>query len=136
MTVTDFGNHANLSSASNLRKQRVNEALATLGALRGVTAAAVVDKDGFVINVRRDFELDVDALGAAAQIVFGAAKRAAQHVRQGETQLVVSENGDGITILAPLASGFVLTVVADGSAMLGALRYEMKDLVPQLNQIF
>lgn len=48
----------------------------------------------------------------------------------------MSENGEGITIIAPLVKGFLLTVVADGSAMLGALRYEMKDLVPQLNQLF
>ena len=136
MSVTELGTPSQLSTASSLRNQRVNEALAALSAMRGVTAAAIVDKDGFVIHVRPEFELDIDALGAATQIVFGAAKRASEHVRQGSTNLVVSENGEGITIIAPLVKGFLLTVVADGSAMLGALRYEMKDLVPQLNQLF
>lgn len=116
--------------------RQIEKILSGLTSLRGVIASAIVDSDGFVTHVRRDFEINTDALGAAVQIVFGAARRAADHVKQGATGLVVSENKEGLVLLAPLVNGFVLAVVADTSAMLGAVRFELKETLPQLNQLF
>lgn len=118
------------------RNQRVEGLLASLVALRGVTTAAIIDSDGFVTHLRRDFEVDTDALGAAVQIVFTAATRAAEQVAQGHTKLILAENKDGIVVLAPLVKGFVLVIVADTSAMLGAVRYEIKESVPELDALF
>lgn len=119
------------------RNQRIDGILASLCALRGVVSAAVVDHDGFVTHIRRDFEIDADALGAAVQIVYASAGRAANQVEQGQTRLVLCENEDGIMIFAPVARGsFTLAIVADGSAMLGALRFEIKGSVPELDQLF
>lgn len=118
------------------RNQRIDGILASLVSLRGVTAAAIVDADGFVTHVRRDFELDTDALGAAVQVVVTAAHRAAEQVEQGASKLVLIENKDGLVMLAPLARGFVLGLVADGSAMLGAVRYELRESAPELDQLF
>jgi predicted regulator of Ras-like GTPase activity (Roadblock/LC7/MglB family) len=122
--------------AMNDRSAKVERILATVAALRGVTAAAVIDSDGLVTHVRRDFEINTDALGAAVQIAFGSAKRASEHVSQGDTHLVLVENKDGLVMLAPLARGFVLALVGDSTAMLGAVRFEVKQTVPDLNQLF
>jgi hypothetical protein len=89
-----------------------------------------------VTHVRRDFEINTDALGAAVQIAFGSARRASDHVSQGATHLVLVENKDGLVMLAPLSKGFVLALVGDSSAMLGAVRFEVKQTVPELNQLF
>lgn len=124
----------NMSRAE--RNQRIDRTLAELGAMRGVTSAAIVDGDGFVTHIRRAFELDTDALGAAVQLMFSAAARSAEQVRHQETRLLLSENKDGILLLAPLTRGFVLVLVADGSAMLGTLRYEVRETVPVLNELF
>src|SRR5690349_11855917 len=102
---------------NNERSTLIERILQNLTSLRGVTAAAIVDNDGFVTHVRRDFDIDTDALGAATQIVYAAARRAAEHVSQGASKIVLSENNDGILLLAPLSKGFVLALVADGSAM-------------------
>ncbi len=118
------------------RSRQIDRLLANLTSLRGVIGAAIVDGDGFVTHIRRDFEINTDALGAAVQIVFGAAKRASEHVKQGTSNLVVSENKEGLVLLAPLSNGFVLAVIADQSAMLGAARFELKETVPLLNQLF
>lgn len=118
------------------RNQRIDRMLADLAALRGVTTAALVDGDGFVTHIRRDFEVDTDALGAAVQLMYSAAQRAAEQVAQQETRLLLSENKDGIVLLAPLARGLVLVLVADESAMLGTVRFEMKETVPELNELF
>jgi len=118
------------------RTSRVEKVLSTVTALRGVTAAAIIDSDGFVTHVRRDFDINTDALGAAVQIAFGSARRASEHVSQGATHLVLVENKDGLVMLAPLAKGFILALVGDSSAMLGAVRFEVKQTIPELNQLF
>ena len=118
------------------RAEQIDRLLVGLSALRGVTAAAVVDQDGFVTHVRRDFEIDTDALGAAVQIMHGSARRAADNVGQGDANIVLSENNDGLVVLAPFGDGLILAVVADKTAMLGALRYEVKGTVSELNRLF
>jgi hypothetical protein len=39
-------------------------------------------------------------------------------------------------MLAPLQKGFILALIGDGSAMLGAVRFEVKQTVPELNLLF
>ena len=80
--------------------------------------------------------VDTDALGAAVQIAFGSARRASEHVAQGLTHLVLVENKDGLVMLAPLAKGFILALVADSSAMLGAVRFQVKQTIPDLVSLF
>ncbi len=121
---------------SNKISDEIDKQLVTLTAIRGVTAAAIVDNDGLVTHIRRDFEVDADALGAAVQIVFGAARRAAENVNQGMSRLVIAENNNGVVVLAPLANEFLLAVIADGSAMLGSVRFEVKQTIPVLNEFF
>ena len=123
-----------LSSAD--RTSQVEKVLRSVTALRGVTAAAIIDSDGFVTHVRRDFDINTDALGAAVQIAFGSARRASEHVSQGATNLVLVENKDGLVMLAPLSKGFILALIGDSSAMLGAVRFEVKQTIPELNQLF
>src|SRR3954447_3406142 len=118
------------------RSHKVDKILGSVTALRGVTAAAIIDSDGLVTHVRRDFEINTDALGAAVQIAFGSARRASEHVSQGQTNMVLVENKEGLVMLAPLHKGFILALVGDSSAMLGAVRFEMKQTVPELNLLF
>jgi len=117
------------------RSTKIDKILANMMALRGVTAAAIIDGDGFVNHVRRDFDINTDALGAAVQIAFGSARRASEHVAQGLTNLVLVENKDGLVMLAPLSKGFVLALVGDTSAILGAVRFEVKQTIPELSQL-
>lgn len=117
------------------RNEGIERILASLVTLRGVTTAALVDEDGLVTHIRRDFEMDADALGAASQVVFAAAKRACQQVRQEAVKLVISENTDGMVLLTPLNKSFILCLVTDTSGMLGTIRFEMRETVPELNNL-
>ena len=117
------------------RTHAIDRLLAELMSLRGVTAAAIVDGDGFVTHIRKDFEVNSDALGVAVQIMFGASSRSSQHVQQGTTSLVVVENHDGVIVVAPVTPGFTLALVADTSAMLGSLRFEVKETLPVLARV-
>lgn len=117
------------------RNEQIDRLLAGLTALRGVIAAAIVDQDGFVTQIRRDFEIDTDALGAAVQIMHGSALRAAGNVDQGQTDIVLCENREGLILLAGFGDGFILAIVADKTAMLGAVRFEVKETVKELGQL-
>lgn len=118
------------------RDAALDHLLQRLTALRGVTAAAIVDADGFSIRLRHDFDIDEDALGVAVQIVLGAARQAAEKVQHGDTDMLLSENRNGLVLLAPLKKDLALVVMTDRSAMLGAVRFELRETVPQVNHLF
>jgi uncharacterized protein len=134
MSGTQISNVAPLPPQHTNRGKQIDGVLVALTGMRGVTAAAVVDSDGLVTHIRRDFDVDTDALGAAVQITYGAASRASQHVRHGAARVIISENNDGMVLLAPLSKGFMLAVITDSNAMLGAVRFEIKESVQLLNQ--
>lgn len=118
------------------RNERIDAALVNLSSLRGVTAAAVVDGDGLVTHIRRDFDVNTDALGAGVQVVLGAAQRASENVDQETTKMVICENKEGYILLSPIAKGLLLVLVADSEALLGTIRFELRETLPTLTQVF
>ena len=118
------------------RNSKIERVLKNIVGLRGVTAAVIVDSDGLVTHAQKDFDIDADALGAAVQIAFGSAHQASEHVRLGATHLVLVENKEGLVMLAPLSKGLILALVADTSSLLGAVRFEVKQTIPALNELF
>lgn len=125
-----------MSLSRRERNEQLELALADLAGLRGVTTAALVDSDGFVTHVRRDFEIDLDALGAAVRLMTASAERAADQTGQQSSRMVISENRQGVMLAAPLENGFTLAIVADPSALLGTVRYELKQSVPEIEGLF
>ncbi len=118
------------------RNEAVDNILRSLTALKGVTAAAIVDNDGLVTSIRKEFNVNTDALGASVQIVFGAATRAAEHANQNSVKIVICENKNGYIMMAPLTMGLMLALFTDEDALLGAVRYEIKETLPALNRLF
>lgn len=119
-----------------IRNEAVDTILRGLTGLKGVTAAAIVDNDGLVTSIRREFDVNTDALGASVQIVFGAASRAAHHANQESVNIVICENEEGYIMMAPLKQGLMLALFTDEDALLGAVRYEIKETLPALNQLY
>ena len=118
------------------RDKKLDQILAGIIRVRGVTAAAMVDGDGFVTHIRRDFEINTDALGVGVQIALGAALQTSQKVLSAVCNIVLIESKDGLILLAPLVRGFVLAVTTDDSAMMGAVRFEMKETIVDINRMF
>ncbi len=114
------------------RRIRMDKVLRSLTSLKGVTAASVVDPDGLPIANRNEFELDSDALSASVQIVSTTAETISQQVGHGLPFLIITECKGGLVVVAPLGKGFLLTVVSDSQAMLGTVRYEIKESIPEL----
>jgi predicted regulator of Ras-like GTPase activity (Roadblock/LC7/MglB family) len=123
----------------NTRKSHSSEIdsiLRNLMSTQGVTAAAIVDSDGFVTHIQRDSEINTDAIGASVQVVFGAAARSAQHVGHNSTNMVICENTEGYILSTPIEAGFILAVVTQRDALLGRVRFELKETIPVLKKLF
>jgi hypothetical protein len=125
---------ANAPSAPG-RTKEIDSVLHSLTSLRGVVAAAIVDDDGFVTHLRSNKRIDPDAIGASVQIMLGAARQTSHRLEQGSTAMVAAENADGMMLLCPLEHGFALAIISDPSAMLGSMRFEVKELITVLNHV-
>jgi len=126
-------------TAIDSRKKSIDDIdriLRDLMNLQGVTAAAIVDRDGLVTHIRRNFDINTDALGVSVQIVFGAASKSATHVNHRSADIVICENVDGYVLLAPITSGVMLSLVTDDDALLGRVRFELKEAIPSLKKLF
>ncbi|NOU14730.1 MAG: hypothetical protein HOO92_12340 [Methylococcaceae bacterium] len=122
-----------------IRKTQVSEIdqiLRNLMSIQGVSAAAIVDNEGLVTHIHRDFEINTDAIGASVQVVFGAASRAALHVGHHVTNLVICENAEGFILAMPIDAGFMLALVTERDALLGRVRFELKETIPVLKKLF
>ena len=121
------------------RKSQANEIdsiLRNLMSIQGVSAAAIIDSDGFVTHIQRDYEINTDAIGASVQVVFGAASKAASHVGHLMTELVICENSEGYLLSTPIQAGFMLALVTKRDALLGRVRFELKETIPVLKKLF
>jgi len=114
----------------------IDHILRNLMNIQGVSAAAIVDSDGLVTHIHRDFEINTDAIGASVQIVFGAAAKSARHVGHQNTNIVICENTEGYIFTAPIEGGFMLALVTAREALLGRVRFELKETIPVLKKLF
>ncbi len=114
----------------------IDSILRNLMGIQGVSAAAIVDSDGLVTHIHRDYEINTDAIGASVQVVFGAASKAALHVGHHVTNMVICENTEGYILSMPIEAGFMLALVTDRDALLGRVRFELKETIPVLKKLF
>lgn len=114
----------------------IDAILRNLMGIQGVSAAAIVDSDGLVTHIQRESDVNTDAIGASVQVVFGAASRAAQHVGHHSTNMVICENAEGFILSTPVEAGFMLALVTQRDALLGRVRFELKETIPVLKKLF
>jgi predicted regulator of Ras-like GTPase activity (Roadblock/LC7/MglB family) len=115
----------------------IAELLSNLTKVDGVKASALIGKDGFVIEqkMRDGVSIDMETVGA---IVIGGlhsseAIGAELNVGKVEQSMVEYENGIIFSKLLP-EGNVILTVIADQSAMLGNIRYQVAKLAPELQK--
>jgi len=94
--------------------------------VEGVFAAVVVGRDGFVIESSVSGKIDVEALGAMASTGLGTSEAMGNTLGKGELADMIVELEKGPIILAPLSADELIALVADSSANIGRIRYELK----------
>lgn len=92
----------------------------------GVTAAVVVGRDGFVIESAVHGKADVEALGAMASTGLGTSEAMGNSLGKGELYQMLVEMEMGPIILAALTDNELIAIVADSTANVGRIRYDLK----------
>jgi hypothetical protein len=50
--------------------------------------------------------------------------------------MVICENTEGYILSTPIEAGFILAVVTQRDALLGRVRFELKETIPVLKKLF
>ncbi len=92
----------------------------------GVVMAGIIGKDGFMIEYASNGEVDVDAVAAMTSSAMGTAESVGQEVGRGDAIQIIMEYVGGNILVSPISDNEIVSVVSDGSANLGRIRYEIK----------
>ena len=94
--------------------------------VEGISAAVVVGRDGFVIESAVSGKIDIEALGAMASTGLGTSEAMGSTLEKGELSQMIVELEKGPILLSPLSPDELIAIVADTSANIGRIRYELK----------
>ena len=95
--------------------------------IEGVSTAVVIGRDGFVIESAVSGKVDIEALGAMASTGLGTSEAMGSTLGKGELSQMLVELEKGPIILSPLSvADELIAIVADTTANIGRIRYELK----------
>ncbi|MCD1295939.1 dynein regulation protein LC7 [Methanocella sp. CWC-04] len=94
--------------------------------VEGVSAAAILGRDGFIIEHVSNITMDVDALGAMASTSVGTSEAMGIELGKGNFEQVLVELQNGPIMLSLVTENEILAIVAEPGANLGRIRYEVK----------
>jgi hypothetical protein len=113
-------------TSANLKKS-----LITLSKTEGVRAVVLLSRDGFIIDSQISEQVDVEAIGAIISSNTGSSEVMGKNLGLGAFNQSMVEFEGGV-VLVTLTSDLITAVVADPSANLGALRYNIKKFTPEI----
>ncbi len=93
--------------------------------VKGVTGAALVGRDGFVIESSTSHDIDMDSLGALVATAIGTAESLGKEFDLGAVDQYMAEFANGKVVMSP-AMDDILAVSTDSSAVIGGVRYAIK----------
>lgn len=99
--------------------------------VKGVTAVALVGRDGFVIESMANGSMDMEALGAMVATAIGTSETLGAEFELGTMDQYLAEFKHGKVLMAAVNDD-ILAVVTDTSAVIGAVRYAIRKNLPNV----
>ena len=100
-----------------------------------IQAAALVSLDGFTMASALPTGMQADRVGAMSAAILGLGERAAAELGRGHLSQVFIEGENGYVLLVAAGGRAVLTAMAEPSAKLGLVIYDMKATADRIGQI-
>jgi hypothetical protein len=94
-----------------------------------------VSLDGFTMASALPREMQSDRVGAMSAAILALGERASAELGRGQLSQVFIEGEDGYVFLVAAGSWAVLTAIADPSAKLGLIIYDMKKTAESIGHI-
>jgi uncharacterized protein len=89
--------------------------------VNGVAAAALIGRDGFVIEIVQVYPVDIDALGVLCSGQLKFFERKGRELRMGLPRQIVQEYRDGTLLISPVTWDEFLVVLTKTNRGLGHL---------------
>ena len=109
--------------------------LARLAAVDGVALAALVDREGYLIESAGDMVLEAETAAALAASLAEAAEGVGRELSQGGLTSLVAEFDTGILLVNAAGPGTLLATAVYDPAVLGKVRYHVKQMLPDLYRV-
>ena len=101
--------------------------------LEGINAAVVVNRDGFMIDgMMRTGQIDMEYMAAIISAGIGSSEQMARQLELGGITLSMVECEKGVVMVILLDEEAIMAVVADPTATLGNIRYQLKKRLPEI----
>ena len=111
--------------------ETLKDALQDFLNIDGVTAVAIVGRDGFVIENATSIKIDQDALGAVVASAIGASEMIGKDFDMGKLEQYLLEVATGKAIIAA-AGEDILVLITNAQAVIGSVRYAVKKNIDAL----
>jgi len=109
--------------------------LSRLAAVPGVALAALVDREGFLIESAGDLVLEAETDAALAACLAEASEAIGRDLRQGALVSLIAEYESGLVLVNSAGGGAMLATVLCDPTLLGRVRYHVKQTLPDLAKI-
>lgn len=109
--------------------------LSRLAAVPGVALAALVDREGFLIESAGDLVLEAETDAALAACLAEASEAVGRDLRQGPLVSLIAEYESGLVLVNDAGGGTMLATVLCDPTLLGRVRYHVKQTLPDLAKI-
>lgn len=104
----------------------IRDLVATIRRFDGVTAAAVLGRDGLLIDHDADAGLDAEQVAAHVPAILQYADELGTAAAAGAVQTAILEHQDAIAVLTSMSHDVVLLVLVRPDANIGALVYDIR----------
>jgi CheY-like chemotaxis protein len=109
--------------------------LATLVGTPGVRFAALVDREGFLIESAGEAAMEADVAGALASCLAESSDGIGTELGHGSLLGMILEYESGMVLLHGVGPSALLVIVLRDAAALGKVRYYVKKALPELAQV-
>jgi CheY-like chemotaxis protein/predicted regulator of Ras-like GTPase activity (Roadblock/LC7/MglB family) len=109
--------------------------LEPLAEMSGVRLAALVDRDGFVIESAGDVAVDVEVAAALTSCLVEASGGIGRELGHGTLQGLLLEYERGVLSLHAIGEVAMLALLISDPPVLGKVRYYVRKLLPELERV-
>lgn len=110
----------------------VSAPLEAFVAMPGVRFAALVDREGFLIEIAGETALPIEVAGALASCLAESSDGLGRELGQGELRGMMLEFADGVLLLHGVGAAALLVILVRDPGVLGKVRYVVKKTLPEL----
>ncbi len=122
------------SAVTNIFETSLSDVLNDFLKINNVLSAAIVGRDGFVIESSSNIDVDADALGAMVATTIGTDENLGKEFKLGDIDHYLSEFSGGKILMSTVQED-ILLVFTDADAVVGSVRYEIKKRLPKVLHI-